>query len=128
MGKTSDRYGRKPLITAGLLLCAISFGAIPLLENFYLLGMAALVFGLGEALATSSSAALIVDICQEKYFGAAMGTFGTIFDVGHASGPILAGVLIAHLDYLLTFWIMASMLITVIPVFIATVKIKHAPA
>jgi len=55
MGKPSDRYGRKPLITAGLLLCAISFGAIPLLENFYLLGMAALVFGHAEALATSSS-------------------------------------------------------------------------
>ena len=128
MGRTSDRYGRKPLITVGLFLCAISFGAIPLLENFYLLGMAALIFGLGEALVTSSSAALIIDICQEKHFGAAMGTFGTIFDIGHASGPILAGILIARLNYLLTFWIMAAMLLAAIPLFIATVKMKPAPA
>lgn len=128
MGKTSDRYGRKPLITAGLLLCAVSFAAIPLLNNFYLLGLAAMVFGLGEALVTSSSAALIVDICQEKHFGAAMGTFGTIFDIGHAAGPILAGFLIARLDYRLSFWIMATMLLAAIPLFIATVKIKQAPA
>lgn len=54
-----------------------------------------------------------------------MGTFGTIFDIGH---PILAGFLIARLDYRLSFWIMAIMLLTAIPLFIATVKIKQAPA
>jgi DHA1 family multidrug resistance protein-like MFS transporter len=48
---------------------------------------------------TSSSAALVADVCHAKNFGAAMGTFGTIFDVGHASGPILAGLLIARFDY-----------------------------
>jgi MFS family permease len=123
MGKVSDRYGRKPLITAGLFLCALSFASIPLLMSFYLLGVAALVFGLGEALVTSSSAALIVDVCKEKHFGAAMGTFGTIFDIGHAAGPILAGILIARLNYLQAFWIMAAMLLAAIPVFIATVTI-----
>lgn len=128
MGRTSDRYGRKPLITAGLFLCAISFGAIPLLTNFYFLGLAAMIFGLGEALVTSSSAALIVDVCKEKHFGAAMGTFGTIFDIGHATGPILAGFLIARLDYLPAFWIMAAMLLAAIPLFVATVRIKQAPA
>ncbi len=122
MGKTSDSYGRKPLISIGMFLCAVSFAAIPLLTNFYLLGLAALIFGLGEALVTSSSAALIIDICKEKHFGAAMGTFGTIFDIGHATGPILAGLLIARFDYLPTFWLMAAMLLAAIPVFMATVK------
>jgi hypothetical protein len=31
---------------------------------------------------------------QEDHLGSAMGTFGTIFDVGHASGPLLKGLLI----------------------------------
>jgi len=128
MGRTSDKYGRKPLITVGLFLCALSFGTIPLLTNFYFLGLAALIFGLGEALVTSSSAALIVDICKEKHFGAAMGTFGTIFDIGHAAGPILAGFLIARLDYLPAFLIMAALLIAAIPVFVASVNItKNTP-
>jgi MFS family permease len=127
MGKVSDRQGRKPLISVGMVLCAASFAAIPMLQDFYLLSLAALVFGLGEALVTSSSAALIIDICKEKHFGAAMGTFGTIYDVGHASGPILAGLLIAHIGYQYSFWIMAALLLIAIPVFTANVTLEKMP-
>lgn len=123
MGRTSDRHGRKPLITLGILLCAVSFGLIPLLKDFYLLVGTAVVFGLGESFVTSSSAALVADVCKEKHFGTAMGTFGTIFDIGHASGPILAGFLIARVDFLYTFLIMGAFLILSIPVFATQVKI-----
>jgi len=126
MGKTSDRYGRKPLISVGMLLCAVSFSAIPLLKDFYLLMAAAIVFGLGESFVTSSSAALVADICKEKHFGTAMGTFGTIFDIGHASGPILAGFLLAGHTYLFSFRVMAAMLLLAIPVFVMTVQVKEA--
>jgi MFS family permease len=64
MGKTSDRYGRRPLITVGMILCAASFGAIPLFQGFYTLMTAAVIFGLGESFVTSSSAALVADICK----------------------------------------------------------------
>lgn len=122
MGKISDRYGRKPIIITGMILCAVSFAAIPLLKSFVSLMVAAIFFGFGEAFVTSSSAALVADMCKEKHFGTAMGTFGTIFNIGHASGPILAGILIAQLDYLYAFWIMSAILITSIPVFILGVK------
>ncbi|PIY20605.1 MAG: MFS transporter, partial [Deltaproteobacteria bacterium CG_4_10_14_3_um_filter_60_8] len=46
----------------------------------------------------------------------------------HAAGPILAGFLIARLDYRLTFGIMAAMLLAALPVFVATIKINQAPA
>jgi MFS transporter, DHA1 family, multidrug resistance protein len=118
MGRMSDRWGRKPIIVLGMVLCAGSFAAIPLLKSFYLLMGTALVFGLGEAFVTSSTAALVADVCQEKHFGTAMGTFGTIFDVGHASGPILAGLLIARFDYFTSFLIMGAILIAAIPVFV----------
>ena len=132
MGRISDRYGRRPLINAGMVLCALSFGAIPLLHNFYLLLITATFFGLGEALVTSSSAALVADICQQRHFGTAMGTFGTIFDVGHAAGPIVAGLLLARMDYLPAFWIMGAVLLASIPVFLLTVthegRVKPAEA
>jgi len=105
------------------LICAVSFGAIPMLTNFALLMIAAAFFGLGEAVVTSSGAALVADLCKEKHFGTAMGTFGTIFDIGHASGPILAGILIAHYDYLHAFWSMAALLVLAVPVFVMNVKI-----
>lgn len=125
MGRTSDKYGRKPLVAIGMVLCAFSFAAIPLFRNFYLLLITATVFGLGEALVTSSAAALVADICQEKHFGTAMGTFGTIFDIGHASGPILAGLLIARLDYFPSFLIMAALLIVATPFFLLLVDLDH---
>lgn len=124
MGKTSDRYGRKALITVGLLICAVSFGSIPLLRNFYLLMTAAAFFGLGEALVTSSGAALVADLCKEKHFGTAMGTFGTIFDIGHASGPILAGLLLARYDYFPSFLVISSALILAVPLFSFGVKLE----
>jgi DHA1 family multidrug resistance protein-like MFS transporter len=122
MGKISDRYGRKPLIIMGMILCATSFGVIPLFQNFYTLMTAAIIFGLGESFVTSSSAALVADICKEKHFGTAMGTFGTIFDIGHASGPIIAGLLLSRFDYLHSFVIMASLLVLAAPVFYLTVS------
>ena len=126
MGRTSDRFGRRPLIVAGMFLCAGAFGAIPLLKDFYGLMIAAIFFGLGEAFVTSSSAALVADLCKEQHFGTAMGTFGTIFDIGHASGPILAGVLIARYDYLRSFLFMASILLAAVPIFLVTVKHERA--
>ncbi len=122
MGKTSDRYGRKSVIVAGMVLCAVSFACIPMLKSFSLLLVTAVVFGLGEAFVTSSAAALVVDLCKERHFGTAMGTFGTIFDIGHASGPILAGILVAAWGYGASFLLMSAMLVVAIPVFIWGVR------
>ncbi|MDP3431090.1 MAG: MFS transporter, partial [Desulfomicrobium sp.] len=122
MGKVSDRYGRKPLIVAGLLCCATPFAMIPHLESFWSLIPACLVFGFGEALVTSSSAAMVADLCKAKHYGTAMGVFGTIFDVGHAAGPILGGLLIGALGYGWAFFLIALVLIAVIPWFLRVMK------
>ncbi|MCM0754028.1 MFS transporter [Desulfovibrio aminophilus] len=116
MGRLSDRNGRKPVIALGLICCAVSFMAIPWLDGFWTLCLAALVFGLGEAFVTSSSAALVADICHRRNYGAAMGTFGTLFDIGHASGPILSGVLVSGLGYRAAFAIMGMVLLLALPV------------
>ncbi|NUO10424.1 MAG: MFS transporter, partial [Candidatus Brocadia sp.] len=111
MGKISDRYGRKPIIFSGMWICAVSLACIPLTQNFYFLILLAAVFGVGEAFVTSSSAAMVADFCKEQNYGAAMGTFGSIFDIGHASGPILAGFLLLRLSYQHSFVIIALLLI-----------------
>ena len=125
MGRTSDKYGRKTLISVGILICAVSFGLIPVFKNFYLLMLAAAFFGLGEALVTSSGAAFVADLCKQKHFGTAMGAFGTIFDIGHASGPILAGFLLAHHGYLFSFWVMSAALVIAVPIFVMTVHVER---
>jgi MFS family permease len=128
MGKASDRHGRRALIAGGLLVGAGAFALIPQLRGFWPLLLAASVFGFGEALVTSSGAALVADLCAERHFGTAMGTFGTIFDVGHASGPILAGVLIARAGYGAAFLALAALLVLSVPLFLAGVPREGAPA
>ena len=122
MGKVSDRWGRRPLIAIGMFLCAVPMAIIPHLTGFVPLMIAGSFFGLGEAFVTSSSAALVADYCQARHYGAAMGTFGTIFDVGHAAGPIVTGLLIASLGYSWAFMIVAALLIASVPMFLATVR------
>jgi len=124
MGRISDGYGRKPVIVAGMVLCAVSFACVPMLDTFHLLLITSALFGLGEAFVTSSTAALVADMCKEKHFGTAMGTFGTIFDVGHASGPILAGILIAKWGYLHAFWLMSAIVLVAIPAFVFGVNVQ----
>lgn len=121
MGRSSDRYGRRALIAGGLVVSALALAAIPMVRGFWPLLLAAAVFGFGEALVTSSGAALVADLCKARHFGTAMGTFGTIFDVGHASGPILAGILIAHFDYLTSFIALACLIALAVPVFLVGV-------
>lgn len=121
MGRNSDRYGRRALIAGGLVVSALALAAIPMVRGFWPLLLAAAVFGFGEALVTSSGAALVADLCKARHFGTAMGTFGTIFDVGHASGPILAGILIARFDYLTSFIVLACLIALAVPVFLVGV-------
>jgi DHA1 family multidrug resistance protein-like MFS transporter len=130
MGRFSDKYGRQKLLFGGMFVCAVPFALIPWFQSFSTLLLLAAIFGLGEAVVTSSAAALVADFCREDHLGSAMGTFGTIFDVGHASGPLLAGLLIgltgSGSDYRLSFAIVAGLLVVAAVAFRFWVKIEHA--
>ena len=45
-GRLSDRLGRKPMIVAGLFLCAVTLPAIPAFASFWLLLLPSALFGL----------------------------------------------------------------------------------
>lgn len=115
MGRVSDRRGRRPLIIVGMALCAVPLAVVPHLAGFWSLLAVCLAFGLGEALVTSSSAALVADVSRSRHLGSAMGVFGTIADVGHAAGPILAGTLVGWLGYGPGFAVLAVVLVAAIP-------------
>jgi DHA1 family multidrug resistance protein-like MFS transporter len=108
MGRVSDRVGRQPLIMLGLLICAGTFVCIPKVSIFSLLLILSAGFGFGEAVISSSSSALVADSSEFKRLGAGMGMQGMIMDIGHASGPLLAGLLIGNLSYAQAFAIIAG--------------------
>jgi MFS transporter, DHA1 family, multidrug resistance protein len=108
MGRISDRVGRQPLIVLGLIICAGTFVSIPHVSLFPMLLLLSAGFGFGEAVVSSSSSALVADSSEFKRLGAGMGMQGTIMDIGHASGPLLAGLLIARMSYVEAFLVIAG--------------------
>ncbi len=125
MGKISDRHGRTPLVFWGMFVCAVPFGLIPWTQHYWTLLLLAVCFGLGEAMVTSSAAALVADFCKEAHLGSAMGAFGTLFDVGHAAGPLLAGFFIglsSDHDFRIAFAAIALLVVFAALAFRAGVK------
>ena len=111
MGRASDRIGRRPLIVLGLVVCAASLAAIAFTRPFGALMVLSALFGFGEAIVHASAAALEADFSELKTLGSAMGMQGTIMDIGHASGPILAGLLIGALGFQAAFSIIAGLVL-----------------
>lgn len=111
MGWVSDRIGRRPLILLGLVVCAVSLAAIPFTRPFPGLMALSALFGFGEAIVNAAAAALVADLSELKTLGSAMGMQGSIMDIGHASGPILAGLLIGALGFQAAFSIIAGLVL-----------------
>jgi len=114
-GRLSDVVGRIPVIVTGLLLCATALPLVFRAENLTGFLLVTPVLGLGVGAVTPVTNALIADLASARNLGAAMGVFGTIWDIGEAAGPMIAGFLIGRLGYSATFDVLAAItaLITV---------------
>ncbi len=122
MGWLSDRIGRRPLIIWGLLAAASLVWLIPHTQVFHLLVAIAVIYGVAAAAVTVSTAAFVTDLASggnsasrgeaapRPYYGSAHGVFGTMMDIGHAGGPICAGVFVAHLGFQWAFLIFSLVL------------------
>ncbi|HEV8679152.1 MAG TPA: MFS transporter [Stellaceae bacterium] len=127
-GRISDRVGRKPVIVLGLLAAAASLPLIFRAASFASLAAIVPLLGLGVAAVTPATNALIADLVAARRLGTGMGVFGTIWDIGEAAGPILAGVLIGQIGYGLAFDAIAAIMAAVALVFAVRVRLAAAPA
>jgi DHA1 family multidrug resistance protein-like MFS transporter len=99
MGRVSDAQGRVPVIVGGLVLGAGATAAFAISPSLFTLAIAATVFGLSMSIVTASTSALVADASHAAHFGSSLGVLSTIMDVGHSSGPVVAGFLVAGLGY-----------------------------
>jgi MFS family permease len=110
MGRVSDRVGRKQVIVPGLAVGALSIVLLPTLPNFIGLSLLSLLFGLGFATVTSSTAALVADLTRDGRYGSSMGVLRTVMDVGQSIGPVLTGWMVATSGYGSAFMLLAAIL------------------
>jgi MFS transporter, DHA1 family, multidrug resistance protein len=96
MGKYSDRHGRRNQIFRGGLGGMLAMGLLATATTFWAMLAASIGIGLSLSMVTSASAALIADLSRAEDRGAAMGIFSSIMDIGHAAGPLAAGLIALH--------------------------------
>jgi MFS family permease len=110
MGRVSDRVGRKQVIIPGLLVGALSVALLPAFPSFLGLSALSLLFGLGFATVTSSTAALVADLTRDGRYGSSMGVLRTVMDVGQSIGPVLTGWMVTSAGYAEAFLLLAVVL------------------
>jgi DHA1 family multidrug resistance protein-like MFS transporter len=110
MGRFSDRYGRVPVITAGLLIGGITMVFMTYSDNYLLLAVLIGFFGLGLATVTASTSALVADLSKASSHGGALGVLSSVMDIGHSTGPMVGGLLISALNYKATFGIFGGIM------------------
>ena len=122
LGGLSDRVGRIPVISGGLMLGAGALVGLSLLSGAWGLGVAAAMFGLALSAVTSATSAFVSDLSRARHYGAALGVLSTIMDVGHSTGPVLAGALVGALSYQPTFRLIAALPVAMALVLLLTVR------
>ena len=126
IGYLSDRVGRRWVIVTGLVVCSVAVLSIPIATNVAQVVIAVLVYAAGVATTTAATSAYITDMTRRARYGAAHGVFGTIYDVGDALGPIVAGILVAAVGYTGMFQIMAVVAVSMAGAFAMTSRVGVA--
>ncbi len=102
LGRLSDRYGRKPVIVASLLIEALSFALSALANSLPLLLVARFIGGLGAS-NIGSAQAVVSDITPPEGRARGMGMIGAAIGLGFVVGPAIGGML-APLGAAVPFW------------------------
>ncbi|MBT1001122.1 DHA2 family efflux MFS transporter permease subunit [Paenarthrobacter sp. DKR-5] len=104
-GRLGDRFGPKRLYLAGLLTFTAASVWCGLAGDIGILITARIVQGLGAALMTPQTMAVITRIFPPDRRGAAMGLWGSVAGVATLVGPVLGGVLVDGLGWEWIFFI-----------------------
>lgn len=107
-GGLSDHWGRKHLITAGMLIQAIALAAIATLDSFGAWAAAAAALGVGTALVYPTLLAVIGDVAHPAWRARAVGVYRLWRDLGFAVGALLTGVLADAWGIRPAIWVVAA--------------------
>src|SRR5262249_19534985 len=91
-GALSDRWGRKHLITAGMLTQAAALALIASVDTFGWWAAATALLGAGTAMVYPTLLAAIGDVAHPLWRARAVGVYRLWRDSGYAAGAIVGGI------------------------------------
>jgi len=105
VGRYADIYGRKKIFFSGTIVITLATLALALAPDVNTLILFRFIQGIGAAMITSTSFAILNSVCPPGQRGKAMGIVVSCVYLGISAGPTLAGLMI---DYLGWRWIFFS--------------------
>jgi len=108
-GPLSDRLGRKPLITAGMLLQALALAGTALAGSFLPWAAGAVLLGAGTAMVYPTLLAAIGDVAHPSWRATAVGIYRLWRDTGFAVGALLAGLVADLAGLVAAVWVVAAL-------------------
>jgi MFS family permease len=108
-GPLSDRLGRKPLITAGMLLQALALAGTALAGSFAPWAAGAVLLGAGTAMVYPTLLAAVGDVAHPSWRASAVGVYRLWRDAGFAVGALLAGLVADLAGLNAAVWVIAAL-------------------
>ena len=108
-GPLSDRLGRKPLITGGMLLQAVALAGTALAGRFLPWAASAILLGAGTAMVYPTLLAAISDVAHPSWRASAVGVYRLWRDTGFAVGALLAGLVADLAGLVAAVWVVAAL-------------------
>ena len=100
-----ERYGRRRIFIAGVVLFTVSSAAGAVAPNVETLIAARAIEGVGGAMVTPLTLTLVTAAFPPERRSAALGLWSSIASVGVAAGPIAGGILASALSWQWIFWV-----------------------
>jgi len=108
-GALSDRWGRKHLITVGMLTQAAGLALAAAGTGPAVWALAAVLMGLGTAMVYPTLLAVIGDVAHPTWRARAVGVYRLWRDTGYAAGALIAGITADLLGLRGAVWIVAAL-------------------
>jgi MFS family permease len=108
-GPLSDRLGRKPLITGGMLVQAAALAGTALASSFAPWAASAILLGAGTAMVYPTLLAAVGDVAHPAWRASAVGVYRLWRDAGFAVGALLAGLVADLAGLVAAVWVIAAL-------------------
>ena len=111
-GWLSDRYGRRPMVIAGLVISGVTTFLLGWCDTVPLLIVASVIAGVGAGILNPAQQAAVADVIgAERAGGKVLATFQMASDSGAILGPVVVGLVVDRLGYTVGFAVSGLLLL-----------------
>ena len=128
-GSLGDRFGRRRVLVAGLVLFAVASAVATTAPDATMLTLCRALMGIGGAAIMPSTLSLLTQVFPDPTERAkAIGIWAAVAGAAVAVGPILGGVLLEHFDWHAIFAVNPLVVVILLPLVIGLVPESRDPA